>query len=86
MEIQVYTEHHIGQYTSVVLPDGKTDEDIQWIDVRWTKGRVHFKDETVFEFEEDIHLMYGWEDPMDIQHRKVDEDEWTVSRKDGVWR
>ena len=81
MEIQVSTSHEVGRITYITpvdLPDGKTDEDIDYVYVKWGRGEVQFKDGTTVEFEEDIDFMFDYREPDTIQYRKDDEEEWRI--------
>tara|TARA_B100000780_G_C20903219_1_gene359506 strand:+ start:85 stop:345 length:261 start_codon:yes stop_codon:yes gene_type:complete len=49
MKIRVYSTYMVGGITEVELPIGKTMDDIEWIDMKWGKGHIAFKDGTIEE-------------------------------------
>ena len=47
IKINVFTTYSVNAMTEVELPIGKTIDDIEWIDMKWSKGHIAFKDGTI---------------------------------------
>ena len=56
IKINVFTTYSVNAMTEVELPIGKTIDDIEWIDMKWSKGHIAFKDGTIEKdyFEDDL--------------------------------
>jgi len=77
-KINVYTSYGVNAMTEVVLPIGKTIDDIEWIDMKWSKGHIAFKDGTIEEeyFDDDIaNAMGEYKRPYEISFEDEDGNE-----------
>lgn len=51
-KIHIETRYCFSMFTEITLPDGKTQSDIEAVDVKWSTIFIRFKDGTEFQKEE----------------------------------
>ena len=49
MKLEIQSDYYISLYTEYELPEGKTPDDIKFLDKKWKSIGIHFNDGTCLE-------------------------------------
>ena len=49
MKVEIQSDYSIGIYSEYELPEGKTPDDIKFLDKKWKSIGIHFYDGTCLE-------------------------------------
>ncbi len=62
MKVEIQSNYIVGITSEYVLPEGKTPDDIKFIDKKWKSMGIHFHDGTCLEVVDEEIYNHRWTD------------------------